>query len=275
MAPSACIWPIAAASTRIRNMEATLGTPLLHRERQGVQPTEAGRTLLHHARVLLQQAERMRGDLAEYADGMRGPGAADVEYQCADRIPARAAQRLPRRPSAGQHRFGGAAQRRDRRRGRRRHGRYRDRRRHGRGRRSRGLALSHRPVRARGRAEPSVGNSRRASPLPRCSTSTSSVWTGRARCSAFCPKRPRGSAAASDCASSCAASMPSAVSSNAMSGSASSRRRPPSATPRPMSIHRIELADEWAVRKLTICVRRQADLPLYARELVRHLAEPE
>ena len=63
---------IAAASTRIRNMEATLGTPLLHRERQGVRPTEAGRTLLHHARMLLQQADRMRGDLAEYADGLRG-----------------------------------------------------------------------------------------------------------------------------------------------------------------------------------------------------------
>jgi DNA-binding transcriptional LysR family regulator len=43
---------------------------------------------------------------------------------------------------------------------------------------------------------------------------------------------------------------------------------------RTMSLHRIELADEWAVRKLTICVRRQADLPIYARELVRHLAQP-
>src|SRR5437667_1896787 len=63
---------IAAPSTRIRDMEATLGTPLLHRQRQGVRPTEAGRALLHHARVLLQQAERMRGDLAEYADGLRG-----------------------------------------------------------------------------------------------------------------------------------------------------------------------------------------------------------
>src|SRR5262249_56974546 len=63
---------IAAGSTRIRDMEATLGTPLLHRQRQGVQPTEAGHTLLRHARVLLQQAERMRGDLAEYADGLRG-----------------------------------------------------------------------------------------------------------------------------------------------------------------------------------------------------------
>jgi DNA-binding transcriptional LysR family regulator len=63
---------VAAASTRIRNMEIELGTPLLHRERQGVQPTPAGRTLIHHARILLQQAERMRGDLGEYADGLKG-----------------------------------------------------------------------------------------------------------------------------------------------------------------------------------------------------------
>src|ERR1700739_370268 len=63
---------IAAASTRIRNMEAALGTPLLHRTRQGVQLSEAGRTLLYHARVLLQQSQRMRGELAEYSDGLRG-----------------------------------------------------------------------------------------------------------------------------------------------------------------------------------------------------------
>jgi len=63
---------IAAASTRIRNMEAVLGTPLLHRERQGVQPTPAGRTLVHHARLLLQQAERMHGELAQYAEGIKG-----------------------------------------------------------------------------------------------------------------------------------------------------------------------------------------------------------
>lgn len=63
---------IAAASTRIRNMEIELGTPLLNRERQGVQPTPAGRTLVHHARILLQQAERMRGELGEYADGLKG-----------------------------------------------------------------------------------------------------------------------------------------------------------------------------------------------------------
>lgn len=63
---------VAAASTRIRNMELELGTPLLNRDRQGVQPTPAGRTLLRHARLLLQQAERMRADLSEYADGLKG-----------------------------------------------------------------------------------------------------------------------------------------------------------------------------------------------------------
>jgi DNA-binding transcriptional LysR family regulator len=63
---------IAAASTRIRNMEAALGIPLLHRERLGVKPTEAGRTLVQHARLMLQQAERMRGDLDQYAEGVRG-----------------------------------------------------------------------------------------------------------------------------------------------------------------------------------------------------------
>lgn len=63
---------VAAASTRIRNMEIELGTPLLNRERQGVHPTPAGRTLVHHARLMLQQAERMRGDLSEYADGLKG-----------------------------------------------------------------------------------------------------------------------------------------------------------------------------------------------------------
>jgi DNA-binding transcriptional LysR family regulator len=63
---------VAAASTRIRNMEVELGTALLNRDRQGVQPTPAGRTLIHHARLMLQQAERMRGELSEYADGLKG-----------------------------------------------------------------------------------------------------------------------------------------------------------------------------------------------------------
>jgi DNA-binding transcriptional LysR family regulator len=40
---------------------------------------------------------------------------------------------------------------------------------------------------------------------------------------------------------------------------------------RTMAIRRVELIDAWAVRELKICLRRAAELPLYARQLVRHL----
>jgi DNA-binding transcriptional LysR family regulator len=63
---------LAAASTRIRNMEKSLGTPLLLRGRQGVVTTPAGRTLLQHARTLLSQAERLREDLGTYTGGLAG-----------------------------------------------------------------------------------------------------------------------------------------------------------------------------------------------------------
>src|SRR5271163_1654763 len=63
---------LAAASTRIRNMERALGAELLVRGRQGVVPTPAGRTLLAHARTILRQAERLREDLGAYAGGLAG-----------------------------------------------------------------------------------------------------------------------------------------------------------------------------------------------------------
>ena len=63
---------LAAASTRIRNMEAALGASLLVRSRQGVTPTQAGRTLLQHARAILRQAERLREDLGAYSGGLAG-----------------------------------------------------------------------------------------------------------------------------------------------------------------------------------------------------------
>src|SRR4029453_475996 len=63
---------LAAASTRIRNMEEALGAALLVRGRQGVTPTQAGRTLLQHARAILRQAERLREDLGAYAGGLAG-----------------------------------------------------------------------------------------------------------------------------------------------------------------------------------------------------------
>src|SRR5437588_2712982 len=63
---------LAAASTRIRNMEDALGAALLVRSRQGVVPTQAGRTLLAHARTILRQSERLREDLGAYAGGLAG-----------------------------------------------------------------------------------------------------------------------------------------------------------------------------------------------------------
>jgi DNA-binding transcriptional LysR family regulator len=63
---------LASASERIRGMEETLGVPLLRRDRRGVQATPAGRTLLHHARLVLQQMERMQGELGDYGKGFKG-----------------------------------------------------------------------------------------------------------------------------------------------------------------------------------------------------------
>src|SRR4029453_11869985 len=63
---------LGAASARIRNMEQALGAPLLGRGRHGVATTQAGRTLLQHARTILSQAERLREDLGAYAGGLAG-----------------------------------------------------------------------------------------------------------------------------------------------------------------------------------------------------------
>ena len=63
---------LAAASERIRAMEADLGTDLLVRGRRGVQLTPAGSTLLQHARSVVQQLQQMRGDLDVFAKGLRG-----------------------------------------------------------------------------------------------------------------------------------------------------------------------------------------------------------
>ncbi len=63
---------LAAASTRIRNMEASLGAPLLVRGRQGVVPTPAGRAFFTHARQVLGDVARMRTELAAFSGGQAG-----------------------------------------------------------------------------------------------------------------------------------------------------------------------------------------------------------
>jgi DNA-binding transcriptional LysR family regulator len=264
---------IAAASTRIRNMEAALGAPLLHRGRQGVQPTEAGRTLLYHARVLLQQAARMRGDLAEYANGIRGqvrlmsntnalteflPEALsaflaahpqvsiDLEERLSDEIVAAVAD-------------GGAD-----------------------------VGIVAATVELAGlevlpfRVDRFVFVVTPGHPLSTkerigFADALDYDFVGLDRASALqrflsekaerIGRRLRLRVQLRSFDAVCRL-----VECNVGVGVVPATTAERHA--RTMSIHRIELIDEWAVRKLTICVRRRADLPVYARELVEHLAGP-
>ena len=264
---------IAAASTRIRHMEVSLGTPLLRRERQGVRPTEAGRTLLHHARMLLQQADRMRGDLAEYADGLRGqvrlmsntnalteflpePLSAfltahpqvniDLEERLSDEIVAAVAE-----GTADVGIVAGTVE-------------------------VAGLEVlpfrvdrfvlvvaTNHPLSAveqiafADTLDLDFVGLDRASALQRFLSEKAERIGRRLRLRV----QLRGFDAVCrlvECN----------VGIGVVPATTAERHA------KTMSIHRIELIDEWAVRRLTICVRRQADLPVYARELVRHLAEP-
>jgi DNA-binding transcriptional LysR family regulator len=63
---------LAAASTRIRNLELAVGAQLLIRSRRGVTPTDAGRTFLRHARAMRDEAARLAEDMGAYAKGLAG-----------------------------------------------------------------------------------------------------------------------------------------------------------------------------------------------------------
>lgn len=63
---------LAAASARVKALEAHAGVPLLYRRPRGVQLTPAGEAFLHHTRAILRQAEQLRADLHAYGRGLRG-----------------------------------------------------------------------------------------------------------------------------------------------------------------------------------------------------------
>jgi len=69
---------LASCSERIHGMEETLGVPLLLRGRRGVTPTPAGDALVRHARLVFQQLQRMRAELGDHAQGLKGT----VRLQC-------------------------------------------------------------------------------------------------------------------------------------------------------------------------------------------------
>ena len=63
---------LAAASARIKALEAQAGLPLLYREARGVRLAPPGEAFLHHARGVLRQVDQLRTDLHEYGGGLRG-----------------------------------------------------------------------------------------------------------------------------------------------------------------------------------------------------------
>lgn len=62
---------LAAASTRLQQLEHAVGATLLLRSKRGVRTTDAGRTLLRHAGRLQRDMESLHADMAAHAHGVR------------------------------------------------------------------------------------------------------------------------------------------------------------------------------------------------------------
>jgi LysR family nitrogen assimilation transcriptional regulator len=60
-------------SQQLRTLEDELQTQLLIRSAQGVEPTEAGKTLYRHARLVLRQMEQLREEVREGGGSEAGP----------------------------------------------------------------------------------------------------------------------------------------------------------------------------------------------------------
>ena len=63
---------LAAASARIKSLEAQSGLRLFYREARGMRLTPPGEAFLYHARGVLRQVDQLRADLQEYGGGLRG-----------------------------------------------------------------------------------------------------------------------------------------------------------------------------------------------------------
>lgn len=63
---------LAAASMRVKNLETTLGAPLLYRSKRGTSLTPAGEAFLRHARHIFRDLDQMSAELRQYARGVKG-----------------------------------------------------------------------------------------------------------------------------------------------------------------------------------------------------------
>ncbi|MBL0147292.1 MAG: LysR family transcriptional regulator [Ideonella sp.] len=63
---------LAAASKRLSDLEARFGVPLFERRARGVEPTEAGRALVRHIRVLRASLHALESEVVEFSRGIKG-----------------------------------------------------------------------------------------------------------------------------------------------------------------------------------------------------------
>jgi DNA-binding transcriptional LysR family regulator len=63
---------LAAASKRLSDLETRLGVPLFERRARGVEPTEAGRSLVRHIRSLNASLHALESEVVEFARGVKG-----------------------------------------------------------------------------------------------------------------------------------------------------------------------------------------------------------
>lgn len=63
---------VSAASLRVKNLEERIGAKLLYRSSQGVTLSPAGQTFAHHARLVLNQLQRLTADMSDHSKGLRG-----------------------------------------------------------------------------------------------------------------------------------------------------------------------------------------------------------
>lgn len=61
-----------ALSYQIKQLEQEIGAPLFHRRPGGVSPTEAGRVLAHHVRLVLDSVRKAQAAVQELAEGVTG-----------------------------------------------------------------------------------------------------------------------------------------------------------------------------------------------------------
>ncbi len=71
-AAEACHIALAAASRRVAQLEDQFGVQLLYRNVRGVEVTPAGHALLFHARQLMARVDDMSAELSDYRKGAKG-----------------------------------------------------------------------------------------------------------------------------------------------------------------------------------------------------------